>query len=451
VLDTRPHPYLPNSTPHAVRDMLDHIGVAGFDDLFIDVPAGLRQTRPFGLPPALRSEADLVRHVRKLLRRNETTDDVLNFCGAGTYLHDVPSVCTEVAGRAEFVSAYAGEPYEDHGKHQALFEYQSVMAELLEMDVVSNPTYDGYQAAGTALRMAARITGRRRAVVLGAVLPDRRSRIGEYVRPALEHLEYLPGELDLSDLRATLDDTCAAVLVELPDAHGLVDVDLSEVAAVAHAVGAIVVVAVDPIALGLLGAPARFGADIVCGDLQSLGNGLHFGGAHAGLLAVHDDPTFVYELPTRLYGIAPTATSGEIGFVDVAYERTSLAARENGVEWIGTASALSGIVAGTFLALHGPSGIAELSTSIFDRTSYAVDRLDALAGFSVRDAHRPHFREFVLHVERPGSTAQGVLDALAADGIFGGVPLSDRDILVCVTETHSQADIDSFATALENS
>src|SRR6185312_5111871 len=120
----------------------------------------------------------------------------------------------------------------------------------------------------TALRMAARITGRRRAVVLGAVLPDRRSRIGEYVRPALEHLEYLPGELDLSDLRATLDDTCAAVLVELPDAHGLVDVDLSEVAAVAHAAGAIVVVAVDPIALGLLGAPARFGADIVCGDLQ---------------------------------------------------------------------------------------------------------------------------------------------------------------------------------------
>ncbi|MBY3793779.1 aminomethyl-transferring glycine dehydrogenase subunit GcvPA [Rhodococcus fascians] len=446
--DSRPHPYLPNATPNAVSGMLDHIGVDTLDDLFCDVPVSLRQQRGFGLPSALRSESELIRYVRDRLRRNTSADDALLFCGAGTYFHDIPSVCTEVAGRAEFVSAYAGEPYEDHGKHQALFEYQSLMAELLEMDVVSIPSYDGFQAAGTALRMASRITGRSRAVVYGAMLSDRRSRIDEYAAPALTRIDYLPSELDLNVLRDVVDDACAAVLVELPDAHGLIDVDLAEVATLAHSVGAIVIVSVDPIALGLLSAPARLGADIVCGDLQSLGNGMHFGGAHAGLLAVHDDPTFVYELPTRLYGLAPTVTDGEIGFIDIAYERTSLAARENGVEWIGTASASSGIIAATFLALHGPSGLVELSESIFDRTSYAIDRLDALTGFSVVDADRPHFREFVLQTEN--STSSAVLMGLAESNIFGGVPISGDRILVCVTEAHTLADIDTFATTLEN-
>ncbi len=229
VPDTRPHPYLPNATEQAVAGMLDDIGVAQLDDLFTDVPSRLRQRRPFGLPPALRSEAELIRHVRQRLRLNISTDDALNFCGAGTYQHDVSSVCSEIAGRAEFISGYAGEPYEDQGKHQALFEYQGLMADLLQMDVVSVPSYDGYQAAGTALRMAARITGRCRAVVYGAILADRRSRLDEYVRPTLAQMEYLVGESDLRQLRAAVDDTCAAVLVELPDAHGLIDVDLAEV------------------------------------------------------------------------------------------------------------------------------------------------------------------------------------------------------------------------------
>ncbi|WP_276128383.1 hypothetical protein [Mycobacterium shigaense] len=199
-----------------------------------------------------------------------------------------------------------------------------------------------------------------------------------------------------------------------------------------------------------MGAPADFGADIVCGELRSLGNGMHFGGSHSGLLAVHDGPTFVYELRTRLFGLAPTGTAGEVGFIDIAYERTSLAARENGVEWIGTASALSGIVAGTFLALHGPAGLTELSSSIFDRTSYAIDRLDALDGFRVADVHRPHFREFVLHLQDGAKTASELLSQLATRNIFGGVALSRQSILVCVIEARSTDDIETLATALEN-
>ena len=448
--DVRPHPYLPHTADGAARAMLDHIGVGEVSDLFADIPAHLRQRSPFGLPAPLRSEVQLVRHVRQRLARNTTTLTATSFCGAGTYQHHVPAVCREVANRAEFVSAYAGEPYEDHGKHQALFEYQSLMAELLEMDVVGIPTYDGYQAAGTALRMAGRITGRPHAVTYGRLLADRRSRLEEYVHPTLARLEHLAGHSNLAVLEQRLGEDCAAVLVELPDAHGLIDADIATIAELAHRAGAILIVAIDPITLGLLAPNARHGADIVCGDLQTLGNGMHFGGAHAGFVAVHDDPRFVYELPTRLYGLAPTRTEGEIGFIDIAYERTSLAAREHGVEWIGTASALSGIVAATFLSLHGPQGMRELGDAIFDRTSYALAGLSGVPGCSVLDADRPHFREFVLRLDGENRTAHDLLENLARQHILGGVAVAVREVLVSVTEIHERDDIDRLITAVKD-
>ena len=445
--DTRSHPYLPHTAGDATAQMLEHIGVEDLDALFVDVPNDLRQPAPFGLPPALRSEADLVRHIRRRLSKNVPADRVLNFCGAGTYQHDVPSICVQVAGRAEFVSAYAGEPYEDHGKHQALFEYQCLMAELLEMDVVSIPTYDGYQAAGTALRMAGRITGRDRAVVIGGVRSDKHSRMTEYARPTITEIVQVNGT-ESTALESVLDDSVAVVMLELPGATGLIDADMRALADAAHKVGAIFAVSVDPIALGLIAAPATLGADIVCGDLQSLGNGMHFGGAHAGFLAVHDDPRFVYELPTRLFGAAPTKVEGELGFTDLAYERTSLAARENGVEWIGTASSLSAIVASVFLALHGPEGMRELSELIFDRTSYAIDEISNRTDAVVLDADKPHFREFVVQLPESGPTSHEVLRILLEQQIFGGVPQDERELLVSVTEVHDREDIDRFVAEL---
>ena len=444
--DSRPHPYLPHTAPAATEAMLEHIGLNAVDDLFIDVPRSLRQKEPFGLPEPLRSEAALARHVRQRLSQVVPATRVLNFCGAGTYQHNVPSVCTEVAGRAEFVSAYAGEPYEDHGKHQALFEYQSVMSELLEMDVASIPTYDGYQASGTAIRMAGRITGRTSALVYGHILRDKRDRIDEYISPTITDLTCL-GDAGLTALKDTLNHGHAAVYVEMPDARGLIDADIEEIAKAAHDVGAIMIVSMDPIALGLLAAPASLGADIVCGDLQSLGNGMHFGGAHAGYLGVHDDPRFVYELPTRLFGLAPTAVPGELGFTDLAYERTSLAARENGVEWIGTASSLSAIIASTFLSLHGPLGLRELSEAIFERTCYAIEAFQERTPCVVLEADRPHFREFVLRLPT-GINAYELVQTLVGQQIFAGVPQSENEILISVTEVHERIDIDHFVTAI---
>ena len=161
------YPYIPNSAPETRADMLQATGAKSTDDFFEDVPEALRLRRKLDLPDPLLSEAALERHVRELLDKNETAVSHLNFLGAGCYQHHVPAVCDEVNQRGEFLTAYAGEPYDDHGRFQALFEYCSMMGDLLNMDVVNVPTYDGFQAAATAIRMAARLTGRFEALLAG--------------------------------------------------------------------------------------------------------------------------------------------------------------------------------------------------------------------------------------------------------------------------------------------
>lgn len=197
---TRVHPYIPNSAPEARRQMLDVIGVESVEDLYEAVPARLRYDQPLDLPEGIGSEAELVRHVSSILRRGKSTADFVSFLGAGAFPHHVPAVCDEVNGRAEFLTAYAGETYEEHGRHQALFEYASLMAELLEMDVVTVPTYDGFQAASTAVSMAGRLTGRREVLVAGAADPDKLGRMQTYATAVVDLLE-VGHRADGSDLR----------------------------------------------------------------------------------------------------------------------------------------------------------------------------------------------------------------------------------------------------------
>lgn len=451
----RVHPYIPNSAPEVRRQMLDVIGVADVEELYEAVPDRLRFDRPLDLPPGITAEAELVRHVRGILRQGRSTEDFVSFLGAGAFRHHVPSVCDEVNGRAELLTAYAGETYEEHGRHQALFEYASLMAELLEMDVVTVPTYDGFQAASTAVSMAGRLTGRREVLVAGAVDPDKLERMATYGAAVVDLRPVGLGDdgtTDLDEVLRAVSGRTAAVYVETPDFLGRVLEDGARLAAAAHEVGALLVVAADPIALGVLEPPAAFGADIVCGEIQSLGVHLQHGGGHGGYLAVHDDPDVVMELPSRLVGLAPTVVDGELGFIDLAYERTSLAARDDGVEWVGTAAALWGVTAGVFLALHGPDGMAELGATILARTRYAMARLGEVPGLSVLALGATHFREFVVHLE--SARASDVLAALLARGILGGADLTrsipglGEALLVCVTEVTTREEIDLLAQAL---
>ncbi len=452
------YPYIPNSVPSVKKEMLEAVGAASPDEFYADIPEELRFRATMDLPAPFLSEYALKRHVEGMLARNTTAGEALSFLGAGCYQHHVPAICDEVNQRGEFLTAYAGEPYDDHGRFQALFEYCSMMGELLNMDVVNVPTYDGFQAAATSLRMASRITGRRKALLCGTVHPDRLSKIRDYVRPAME-IELLrydgrTGQLDLDALRAAISSETAAVFFENPSYLGFVETDGDQVAQIAHDHGALCVVAVDPISLGILAPPADYGADIACGDIQSLGIHMQYGGGHGGFIATRDEERYVMEYPSRLFGIAPTSVPGEYGFGDVAYDRTSFAVREEGREWVGTAAALWGITAGVYLALMGPQGMAELGEGIMARSRYAMTKLNEIEGIEAPAFHAPHFREFVVRFDGTGRTVAEINAALLDRGIFGGKDLSaefpelGQSALYCVTEVHARADIDRLAGAV---
>lgn len=452
------HPYIPSSEPGMRQAMLQTIGAGEVDELYADIPAALRLGRPLELPAPLTSELELRRHVEAMLARNTSTADALSFLGAGCYPHLVPAVCDEINGRSEFATAYAGEPYEDHGRFQALFEYGSMMGELLEMDVVSVPTFDGAQAAATALRMAGRITGRRVALVPATANPQRRSVIGNYLDGALEvvPVAYDPrtGLVDLHDLRSKLSDDTAAVLWENPNYLGLIEAQVPEIARLAHQQGALAIACVDPASLGVLEAPGACGADIACGDLQPLGMHLLFGGGQGGFIATPDEARFVAEYPSRLFGMTRTTVEGEYGFGDVAWARTSFHGREEGKEYVGTAAALWGITAGVYLALMGPQGMADLGETCLRLTRYAAGQLAALPGVSAPRFTGIPFREFVADFSGTGRTVREINAGLLERGIFGGADLSadfpelGESALYCVTETHTRADVDRLTGAL---
>jgi glycine dehydrogenase subunit 1 len=212
---------------------------------------------------------------------------------------------------------------------------------------------------------------------------------------------------------------------------------------------------VDPISLGVLNPPVEYGADIVCGDIQPLGIHMLYGGGHGGFIATKDDERYVMQFPSRLFGIAPTVVDGEYGFGDVAYERTSFALREEGKEWVGTAAALWGITAGVYLALMGPQGMVEIGERIMQRTRFAMTRLVAIPGLHLPFEGSHHFKEFVVNFDATGRKVADINQSLLKKGIFGGKDLSlefpqlGQSALFCVTEIHSQADIDRLVSTLQ--
>ncbi|MBE9916536.1 aminomethyl-transferring glycine dehydrogenase subunit GcvPA [Paenibacillus donghaensis] len=453
---TYAHPYIPNTVPEVRDAMLKEIGLTSIDQLHDAIPDNLKLDREMNLPPAM-NEYELRRHIEGLLAKNKHGADYLNFLGAGCWQHFIPAVCDEINQRSEFVTAYAGEPYEDHGRFQALFEYQSLVAELVDMDVVNVPTFDWAQAASTAIRMAGRITGRKTALLPRSVDPDKAAIIHNYCTPVME-IEYVEidpvtGKMDLSDLQSKLGDHVAAVYFENPGYLGIIEDQGAEISKLAHDADAISIVGVDPISLGVLEPPARYGADIICGDLQPLGMHMNYGGGQAGFIATRDEEKYVMEYPSRLFGIVPTEAQGEYGFGDVAYERTSFALREKGKESVGTQTALWGITAGVYLSLLGPGGMQEVGATIIEKSHYAAKLLADIPGVSLR-FEGAFFKEFVVDFNDTGLTVAQINRRLMDEGIFGGKDLSasypqwGQCGLYCVTEIHTQADLERLAAAL---
>ncbi len=457
--EKRVHPYIPNSVPEIKARMMKEIGIKSIEELYADIPESLCFHGKLNLPPPLSSEIELKRHMEEILSKNETCAENISFLGGGCTRHHVPAICDEINQRSEFLTAYAGEPYEDHGRFQALFEYESLMGELLDMDVVNVPTYDWSQAASTSIRMAGRITGRKEILVSEIISPERLMVIKNYCHPVVtlkmvKHC-FRTGKMDIDDLKSKISASTAGIYFENPSYLGFIEAQGQLISDLAHENGALSIVGVDPLSLGILTAPSQYGADIVCGDIQSLGIHMHFGGGLGGFIATRDEEKYVMEYPSRLFGITQTSAEGEYGFGDVAYERTSFAEREEGKEFVGTHAALCGITAAVYLALIGPKGMYELGKTILQKSRYAMQRLSEIRGIKAPRFNSPHFKEFVVDFDGTGKRIQIINDTLRRKGIFGGLDLTSEFpefgecALYCITEVHTQADIDHLVESLK--
>lgn len=457
MMSQKVHPYIPNMVPEIQQEMLKEIGVNSVMELYNCIPEELQLQENMNLPKAL-TEYELRRHIEEMLQKNANAKEYLNFLGAGCWQHFIPAVCDEINQRSEFLTAYAGEPYEDHGRFQALFEYQSLLAELVDMDVVNVPTFDWGQAAATSIRMAARITNRKKVLLAKTVAPERSKIIINYGSPDLTFdfvdFQIDSGLMNLESLKSQLTDDVAALYFENPSYLGFIESQGEEISKLLKEKGVLMVVGVDPITLGILAPPSHYGADIVCGDLQPLGMHMNFSGGQAGFIATRDEVEYVQEYPSRLFGVIPTIQEGEYGFGDVYYDRTSFALREKGKESVGTQTALWGITAGVYLALMGPDGMTEVGQVIRQNSQYAASQLDKVNGIRGSRFHSPFFKEFIVDFNETGMTVEEINKKLLQYKIFGGKDLSiefpelGQCALYCVTEIHTKKDIDRFVNAV---
>ncbi len=452
------HPYIPNSSPVVREEMLDACGLDSVEEIYASIPSHLRFDRTLDLPAPCSSELELRRHVEGILAKNRTCVENLNFRGAGCAQHYVPAVVDEITGRGEFLTAYGGLWYSDHGKMTAYFEYQSFMGELLDMDAVSLTTYDWSTALSSAVLMAGRITGRDQVLVPACLAVEKRAQLHNFTRSAMTvtSVAYDPatGGLDLEDLQAKLSDRVAAVYIENPTYFGVLETAAEEISARAHEAGALFIVGADPISLGLIEPPGAYGADICCGDVQPLGIYMQYGGGTAGYLASRHETRFLEEFPCLITSITRTADGRGLGYGWANWEQTSWVKRETSRDFTGTTTGLWTISAAVYLALMGPQGMREVGESILGNAAYAARSLGEIPGVESPAFTGPHFKEFVADLSGTGRTVAQVNAALLERGIFGGVDLSKefpelgQAALFCVTEVHTKADLDRLAAAV---
>jgi glycine dehydrogenase subunit 1 len=442
--------YLPHTGADR-RRMLDAIGVTDIDALFVDVPATARLAGPVDLPPH-QGELAVERMMAGFAARNQTAGTRPFFLGAGAYRHHVPASVNHLIQRGEFLTSYT--PYQPEiaqGTLQYLFEFQTQVALLTGMDVANASMYDGSTACAEAVQMANRVTGRKKAVVSGGLHPHYRQILETHGRwsgftvtgPAADPRA---GE----DLAAHIDATTSCVVVQNPDLFGNLR-DLRPLAALAHAQGALLIAVVtEVVSLGAIAPPGAMGADIVAAEGQGIGNGLNFGGPYVGLFAAREK--LVRQMPGRLVGQTVDA-DGKRGWVLTLSTREQHIRREKATSNICTNAGLCALAFTIHLSLLGEDGLRRLAALNHEAAVGLAERLERLP--KVRVLNRAFFNEFTVRLAKP---AAEVVDALAARGVLGGVPVSRllpgradlADLLlVAATETVTADDMDRLVQALD--
>lgn len=445
-------PYIAN-TPDDQQAMLQAIGAASVDELFAMVPAELRLDRPLDLPPAM-GELELTAHVAELARRNLPASHMPCFLGAGAYDHFIPAVVDFVAARSEFSTAYTPyQPEASQGTLQAIFEYQTLITQLTGMDVSNASLYDGASATAEAVLMALSATrGRPKVVLPRSLHPEYRQVLHTYLANLPAEIVTLPvpeGTVAPSDLARAVDQQTACVVVQQPNFFGCLE-DVHAAVEIAHQAGALLVVVVDPISLGLLARPGDYGADLVAAEGQALGNPLAFGGPYLGILACRE--AFVRRMPGRLVG-QTVDRHGRRAFVLTLQTREQHIRREKATSNICTNQGLLALRAAVYLLALGPHGLRAVAQLCLQKCHYARRRL-AERGVWRPAFDRPTFKEFAVRAS--DGRVEPRLEAARQHGILAGVPLGTwypdlaDGMVVAVTEKRTRQEIDQWADVLSD-
>jgi glycine dehydrogenase subunit 1 len=422
------------------HEMLSAVGVDTIDDLFADVPEGVRLGRALDLPPG-KPEQEVYARLRDLAASNVSAEDELSFLGAGMYDHYVPALIDSIIQRSEFLTPYTPyQPEISQGGLQVMFEYQTAISELTGLPVSNASVYEGPSAVAAAGWLAHTHTRKTKFLVSEGLHPHSRETLETTSAGWGTMIETIPLENGLTALESVGDDV-AAVFLGQPNFYGAIE-DLEALSPIARATGALLIVQCDPLTLGVLRPPGDFAVDIAVGEGQTLGNRLDFGGPSFGFFAAQE--AYLRRMPGRIAG-ETTDVDGRRGFVLTLQTREQHIRREKATHNICTAQALNALAGMIYLSWLGREGITELGELLVSRTHYARETLIALDG--VEALHdQPVVREFALKL---AADVHDVVEFCAERGVNPGHPVGDDTLLVAITEQRSKADIDRLANTLK--
>lgn len=436
-----------SNTPEQQQQMLHEIGAERIEDLFATIPKEVRLSRTLDLPDGL-SEMETTRRVSSLAKDNVNTDDYTCFLGAGAYDHFIPSVVDHLLSRQEFYTAYTPyQPEISQGTLQAIFEYQTMICMLTGMDVANASMYDGASALAEAALMACGATRRSEVLVAKSVHPESREVLKTYARfqgVKVVEFGYKNGMVDIEDLESKLSADTAAVLVQTPNFFGIIE-DLSDIAKLAHDNKSLLVTSCDPISLALLKPPGEYGADIVVGEGQSLGNPLSYGGPYLGFFAATNK--LLRKMPGRIVG-QTVDKQGTRGFVLTIQTREQHIRREKATSNICSNQALNALAATIYMTAMGKQGLKQVAEQCAAKAQYAYQQLIKSGSFEpMFDA--PFFKEFAV---RYNGDVTALNNKLMNHGFIGGFDLGKNNAdlengwLVAVTEKRTKDEIDMLVS-----
>jgi glycine dehydrogenase subunit 1 len=454
--DTYYIPFLPNRTREAVERMLSKIGANSTEELFKDIPENVRLKGGLLLPEAV-DEYTLRREVESRLSETKTYPEALCFLGGGVWHHYVPAVVDSIVSRQEFYTSYTPyQPEISQGMLQVLFEYQSLMCDLLQMEACNSSMYDWATAAAEAVRMASRITGRKKVVLAGNISQERKSVIQTYSWPVGIDIRYASfnkesGETELESVEKLVDDETAALYYENPNYFGIIESNAQQLSEIAHRRGCVVIVGVEPTSLSLISGPGSYGADVAVGEGQPLGIHMNYGGPHLGILAVRE-VKLARSMPGRLIGMTTTVDGTERAFTMVLQSREQHIRRESATSNICTNQALMALAAAVYLSLLGKKGFRILGETILSNSHYAAKRLSEIKGVIAPLFTGKFYKDFVVGYTNKDSSH--VFQELSKRNIHAGYPI-DKSFgikssgLYSVSEVHNFDDIEKLAQCLE--